>query len=248
MFGTPIFLRASKSSSVAQANPFREALFWTYLRQEIAAAFVKQRDIHADLDGRILQAKFGAVEEISWSNRIMLLCAQVLRWAFGKHPTLDGWHELHDAIHQWEEDRSETYEAIFYQPEDPSIGRWFPDIWFADDEHVVSSVHFHLAKLVLAVHDPAIPRLGSRAKKGAEMVKEQVLKCVRTIVGTGLSNKWAPARHWGSVVLVECYQWFTIRAEQEELIGFLDNAEKTSGWPTSASKKTLIEEWGWYEK
>ena len=230
---------------MVRPSHFREALFWTYLRQEVAAAFVKQRDVHADLEERIIQARIGNADEIPWSNRIILLCAQVLRWAFGKGAPVDGWQELHKAIIQWEQDRCETYEAIFYQPEEPEIGRWFPDIWFSDDEHVTSSVHFHLARLILAVHDPTIPKFGARARKGAETVKHNVQKSVRTIVGIGLSNKFAPARHWGCVALVECYNWFTNRSEQEQLIRFLDNAEKTSGWPTTASQKVLVEEWGW---
>ena len=135
LMGTSLFIRAAKPSHQSAPSRLREAVFWIYLRQEIAAAFAKQRSLLVDLDGPIFQSSIGNTEDVAWSDRIILLSAQALQWAFGKNAPFDEWARLHEAIAQWEQERPESFEAIFYQPEDPAVARWFPNIWFSDDEH-----------------------------------------------------------------------------------------------------------------
>lgn len=139
-------MRATKPSQISAPSPLREALFWTYLRQEISAAFNKQRPIHIDLEGPMFQLSVSRTADVAWGNRIILLCARVIQWAFGKNAPFEEWNELHEAIVRWEQDRPEEFEAIFYQSEDATMGRFFPDIWFSDDEHGTSLLPTHLKK------------------------------------------------------------------------------------------------------
>ena len=57
----------------------------------------------------------------------------------------------------------------------------------------------------------------------------------------------SPGRNFRTDLYFPGGSWFTERAEQEVLIGYMQGTEQCSGWPRKAAQKILIEGWAWPE-
>jgi hypothetical protein len=73
----------SAQERTTMAGGLREAAFWVGLRQEIYVAFVNQRSIMPSLEHCNIDRSFGAAPDHVWSCRMVVICADALRYCFG---------------------------------------------------------------------------------------------------------------------------------------------------------------------
>ena len=168
---------ASIESSVVKA------CFWVHIRTEIYYSFVEQQVLRVNLDDCIFPELIAPATGIAWQNRIVWITALVLQWAFSGNQTADRWRELYALLEQWEASRPKTFDPIYYRKEDQNSGRYYPEIWYAYPEHSKSYEYFHrqptyliisttvdgnqhvlISQIVLAIHDPTVPKMGARAQ------------------------------------------------------------------------------------
>ncbi|KAK5073385.1 hypothetical protein LTR70_010310 [Exophiala xenobiotica] len=109
---------------------------------------------------------------------------------------------------------------------------------------VTALQHYHLARVILAIYDPALTRLGFgplRARKQSERI---VLDGMRNIVGLAVSNEDVNnAIFEASHVLKTCGGYLKDEAEQNAAIAFLENVQQRMGWTTGKTIAELQSQW-----
>jgi len=243
LLGAHAFIMAQERASVA--GGLRHAAFWVGLRQEIYVAFVNQRPIipleHCNIDRSLEPAP-----DYTWSCRMVVLCADVIRWCFGsKDHCLATYTALADQVEQWNNSKPCSFTPIYQQA--AGVDQIFPQLWFVGDEVVVGLQHFHIARILLASYNPGIPRLGPGRVAAINAMDSEIRDHVRALCGICLSNPSTPPNYtYASMAVTMAGDKFTERAEQEALLEVLNICEKY-GWPTGAAHENLKVAWGWRE-
>ncbi|KAG0650412.1 hypothetical protein D0Z07_2894 [Hyphodiscus hymeniophilus] len=163
LIGTRIFIRAQGEALVA--GGLRQAAFWVAIRQEIYMALVNQRSVQPGfhLPPFSFDHSFSPADDCVWANRIVMHCADILRFCFGddqanieaRHDTLSTW------TRKWSRCRPESFSPTFYRAPDKSKKLVFPEIWYLEQCHVIATQHLNFCKILLAINNPKLRRLGS---------------------------------------------------------------------------------------
>ncbi|KAI9820798.1 MAG: hypothetical protein M1827_005169 [Pycnora praestabilis] len=245
LLGTHVFISAQERS--AAAGSLRQAAFWVGLRQEIYIAFVNQRSIQPALEHCNIDRSFEPTDDCTWANRIVVHCAEVLRFCFGEgeHTTVR-WADLMQYLQQWSDLKPSSFTPIFYRESDYSKGQVFPELWYLGDSQVTAIQHHNLSRILLAVYNPKQPRLGPAQKVALRNMEEEVKSNVRSLCGMALSNnKTPPNMVTACMGIAMCGHFFTDRQEQQALVDLLIKTENNHGWPTITVQRHLKEAWGW---
>lgn len=153
-------MSAQERSTVS--GGLRQAAFWVALRQEIYIAFLNERTIRPVLEHSNLDRSFETTDDCTWAHRIVVHCADVIRFCFGdRAKDLETYRRLQRYASDWMAHKPPTFSPIFYQG--PSKDKVFPEIWLLSDAAVAGLQHY-LANILLVAHDPKIPRIGPRQK------------------------------------------------------------------------------------
>lgn len=240
--GTSIFFSAK---AICNASQLRRAVFWLHLRQEIYNAFLYQRSVITDLSNGNFEFDNESESDDVWFHKTLYIAAQVSKWAFGEEASHARWDELSKMVDDWERRRPTSFDPVYFRTRDPQNGRYFPEVCYVTDEHVAAAHFFYLAKLLLTTHDPNLPRIGPRMKSAAVAMQKTALSYVRTLVGIAVCNNFVPARFTASLAIIICDSWFTDRREQEDLLEFMRDTSRCSGWTRQNAERALVEEWGW---
>ena len=168
--------------------------------------------------------------------------------AFGEDTSHTRWYKLSNMLDRWKSSRRASFDPIHFRTQDLQNGRFFPEVCYITDEHVAAAHSFYMAKLLLTIHDPDLPRIGPRMKSVALTMQETALSYVRTLVGIAVCYTWVPARFTADLVFVICGSWFTDRWEQEALLEFVRDTSRRSGWSKQNPERTLVEAWVWEEQ
>lgn len=171
----------SAQERATMSGGLREAAFWVGLRQEIYVAFVNQRSIMPSLEHCNIDRSFRAAPDHIWSCRMVVTCADVIRYCFGDaDPSTVTYNFLNDSVSQWYDSKPPSFTPIYYKEADQD--NIFPDIWYLSDEIIVGWQHYHITKILLTSHNPKLPRLGpSRAAALRAMDDEIRDHVVRTM-------------------------------------------------------------------
>ena len=252
---------------------YRHAAFRIALRQDITAALSKQRPMQLPLHAWQSCYSMKDVEDAIWSDRLLAFCSQVVQFCFAvddtsytaaagsykaAEPGMPGpqtrnqtWRELKKFETFWDQYRPLSFGAIQYEEAhlDTSIqGRarqGFPQIWYVLPLHALGTQYFELARLLLRVYDPAIPRLGPPAILEKKRVAEEVRRTVSKICGISLSNGKAahPAMVVASLAIRMFAEYIHDQGQRTAMIDLLRQLETDFGWPTKNIIKGVQEGW-----
>ncbi|KAI8950039.1 hypothetical protein F4801DRAFT_550749 [Xylaria longipes] len=110
------------------------ASFWVGLRQEIYIAILTQQRVKLNLDNCIVDRSLEPTEDYTWSNRAIILLADILNACFGDCPlTTQRWTALNDAAESWTRARPPSFNPFFYREVTGSGS--FPEIWHGSSCH-----------------------------------------------------------------------------------------------------------------
>ena len=199
--GTSLFFPAEERGESSQ---LRQAVFWIHLDQEIYNAYIHQRSVRTDFSLRDIESYTEDKGDDMWVHKILYITAFVSKWAFGEDPSQSRWRELCRMVDDWEEKRPLSFDALYFRNRNPQQGRFFAEVCYATDEAIYASHIFYMAKLLLATHDPSIPRIGPRVKFAVTAMQETALSYVRTMVGSAVCNNYVPARFTASLAVIIC--------------------------------------------
>ena len=260
------------SSATNDTRSYRHASFRIALRQEITSAFLNQRPVRLSLYAWSSLHAFTEADDTVWTDRLVAFCANVVQFSFGDnavataatrnsshqprpgHQSRHGrWKELKEFERLWARQAPLSFSPIHYQ--DPKLETnvasistsVFPEIWHVSPIQVAGIQYFELARILLTVYDPTIPRLGSGAGAHQKRVSEEVRRIVIKICGIAMSNPTAanPALVVASLAITMCGEYFSNEKTRKAMISLLQKLEVDFGWPTRKARDELTMGWGW---
>jgi hypothetical protein len=112
-----------------------------------------------------LDRSFSAADDCTWTNRIIVHCADVINHCF-QNGSLDqtAYQALRDYGEAWMAHKPRSFNAIFQSQPSGTQGDLFTKTWYTGDAIAKGIQHYHLSKILLVAHDPNIPRLGLQRK------------------------------------------------------------------------------------
>ena len=235
-------------ADLLKARSFRRAAFRIALRQEVTSAFMKQRAVRLPLDAWTSERTFDEAEDIVWVDRLILFCADALQFCFGdesisKRLRIDRWNELKGFERLWELKKPLTFPPIHYREPDRAQHECFPQIWYLSECHSLGLQYFDLARILLTVYDPIIPRLGPGSVVATRRVSATVREIVLNICGTAISNGNQPSLVMAALAIALCGAYFTEHDEQRSMIDILLKLDNEHAWPITKTVAELEQAW-----
>ncbi|KAI1770643.1 hypothetical protein F4818DRAFT_255674 [Hypoxylon cercidicola] len=155
------------------------ASFWVGLRQEIYIAVITQQPVKLSLDHYVVDRSFEATDDYTWSNRAIVLLADVLNFCFGGNPsTPNHWTALDEATLRWSTTRPPSFNPFFYRDRTSSLA--FPEVWHGSSCHVIGIQHHILAQLFLIQFDPSIPKVGTNRRAAVKQMTVRLMLAAST--------------------------------------------------------------------
>jgi hypothetical protein len=231
-------------------SPFQQACFRMALRQEVTSAFMKQRSVRLPLEAWTPLRSWSEAEDAVWTDRLVLFCADVLQFCFGDDAAgtrsqTDRWNELKEFQRTWELCKPLTFGPLREQEADGTHGV-FPLIWLFSEINVSGMQYLDLARILLTVYDPTIPKLGPGAVAAGRRTSASVREIVLEICGLAVSNGSAqPALVMAHLAIAVCGEYFTNEYEQKSMIDLLTELETEHAWPTAKTVADLTKAWGY---
>ena len=141
---------------------------------------MKHQSTQLNLEHFSIDRSLGPTSDYGWSNRAIVHCADVLNCCFGDSGvSIRHWEELREYGEQWLQSLPPSFTPIYYRAPDRGKREAFPEIWYSLGCHsqfqtcvfsgmglcllvlaVIGVQHFLLAKILLAIFDPKLPRIG----------------------------------------------------------------------------------------
>ncbi|KAI0376916.1 hypothetical protein F5Y04DRAFT_195997 [Hypomontagnella monticulosa] len=220
------------------------AAFWVGLRQEIYIAIILQQPVDLSLDHAVVDRTLEPADDFTWSNRAVVLLADVLNFCFrgnGRH--LDRWEALDGACQGWSVTRPQSFNPFYFG--ERTAHKPFPEIFHTSSCHIIGIQHHILAQLLLIQFDPSIP-LGPTRPEVIQRMTHRIENLVRELCGIGVTNQWTPPSMFTACMGIAMFgDRFTARSDQEALVDILVKTEADHSRPTAVIKQQLTKAWGW---
>lgn len=127
---------------------------------------MRQRPLETTHGGIHQPSKYD--ENRAWVNRMALHLADAVQYCFGATQNLTAYDQLVEFSTLWMHSRSISAPPMFFdQPADESI---FPEIHLLGDSSVIEVQYYHLVRILLTAHNPALPRLGKARIDAAKAI------------------------------------------------------------------------------
>lgn len=192
LLGTRVFLAAQES--VCHFKDLRLAAFWVALRQEIYMAFIHGRPVHSYFMIDKVESSQADINGCGYANKVIIHCADCLRYCYGtEEKTVSKWQALVDYLDEWWRDRPWMFHPTWASEADEGSDAKFLHEEILLNSAVVTGIqHYHLARTLLAAHDPTIPRLGPGQHSSSRSANENVKRAVRCICAIAEVNHSRP--------------------------------------------------------
>ncbi|KAH6659628.1 hypothetical protein BKA67DRAFT_589556 [Truncatella angustata] len=238
------------SLELAPVSSLRRACFWSGLRQEIVVGFAAQRPVKLNLDHAWVDRSLNspATDDV-WANRIIIHCADVLRYCFGGEAAsgaIDEWRRLQEYDEAWLRARPSSWLPFAYSEPDKTKGEVFPTVLYLGSAVVIGNAHAIFARALLMCYDPTIPRIGPGQKLAQQKLDTEIRTQIRELCATALTNRaTVPAMFTASMGVTMCGDRFSDDGERGGLLNVLVKTEAEHFWPTGGAQDHLKKAWGW---
>ncbi|KAG4257416.1 hypothetical protein FPRO04_08624 [Fusarium proliferatum] len=142
---------------------FRGAALWIHLRQDIFNAVINQRIPRTNVKELEIDRSSSPADETIWAKRVLCLEAEVVEYCFGgEGSSIQQYKALEARLEDWDSQKPQTFTPVLYQERDPSQGVSFPIVSVLLDSCVFGLSHYYFAMLMMLVHDPRMPKVGTQ--------------------------------------------------------------------------------------
>ncbi|KAJ5675956.1 hypothetical protein N7462_008853 [Penicillium macrosclerotiorum] len=242
--------RRNRDLHAIPSKSLRHSACLIALRQEIWSAFLNQRTFRLPICPSNDYTQFDPVNDFTWTNRILVWCADLLKFCFGEGKLMapkqqvERWTALKAFDIMWESKKPLDFKPLYFEDADPASGKFFPAIWHSNACQVVGAQHIELSRILLAVSNPKLSRLGLAARQATRALEEELKSIVRRLVGLALSNPKLPVVFVDAAVGISvCGEYLDDPAEQQAVLDFLADLEFCHAWPTAATSAALKDAW-----
>jgi hypothetical protein len=238
-------------ASYAADGGFKEAASWISLRQHIYISLTTQSSLGLNLSNYEHSSVFTAQSDEAWANRAVFLFARVLNYVFGSEDggvhsgrfESEEFTELENEVEAWNVSKPWYFSVLWAEADHDRRGQW-PEAQTSTPAHAVGLQYYALCRIVLAIYDPRLTRLGFGTLKLRKASEAIVLKHLRLAVGIAVSNPDVTnAMFQGSHILAVCGSYLHDAADQEAAVEFLEGMNRTMGWRTLPIIENLREQW-----
>jgi hypothetical protein len=249
-------LQSAEAHRVSNADSgLRRSACLIALRQEIWSVVLYRRPFRLPIATDIDWSGLGPADDFEWANRMMLWCADVLRFCFGPDTAVmitatnsgsafERWDNLKAFEDNWESNPPTCFKPLFYSPADPTRGSYFPEIWHMNDSQVIGMQHLEIGRMLLAVYNPRRHRVGIGSSATNKAIEHLLRRSVLRICGLALANKSFQGGLTGGAVSISIGgEYFHDPGEQDAIIGFLRMLAEEQAWPTQGTIDALHEAW-----
>ncbi|KAL4946458.1 hypothetical protein BDV06DRAFT_218388 [Aspergillus oleicola] len=235
-------------------SSLRQASFWVAFRMEVYSAFIKQRPFNMSLSRCDVFRSFTPGEDALWTARLVIFCADILEFCYGHaaHTPAEGastkerWTHLKSQSERWIDSLPSSFEPIYFREPNRHKGEVFPEVCYLTNIHVAGVQHIELARILLAVYNPNIPRLGFGHRESMRVLSEELRASVLRLCGIAVHNRQNPPSLTTALLgIVVCGEHFDDWTEQKALLELLDELEWHHGWPVGDYRHRLKQSWGW---
>ncbi|KIW27410.1 uncharacterized protein PV07_07148 [Cladophialophora immunda] len=192
-----------------------------------------------------------AVDDYTWTNRILVWCADVCKFAFGGEggivepsSRVERWKRLKVVQDRWDAVQPACFKPLYYRDADPSRGKYFPEEWHMNDCQVLALQHFELARILLAAYNPNLQRIGLGSSSSITTLEAQLRRSTMRLCGLALANlNDQPGMVTAAVGISMCGEYIRDAGEQSAIEGFLSTLEREHAWPTQTVRQALRDAW-----
>ncbi|KAK2474216.1 hypothetical protein H9L39_14176 [Fusarium oxysporum f. sp. albedinis] len=238
---------ASVAESFRQDLPwegFRQAALWIHLRQDIFNAVINQRVPRTNVNRLGIDHSSSPTDETTWAKRVLCLEAEVVEYCFSHEgSSIQRYTSLEVRLEDWDRQKPQTFTPVFYQERDPSQGVSFPIVSVLLDSCVFALSHYYFAMLMMLVHDPRMPKVGTQYLECQKEIRIKILHFLRLLCGLASSSPVPPARGMTCLALSLFGSWITDHAERDAAINVLRKVDQEDAWPTSSLRQDLRAQW-----
>ncbi|ERT02501.1 hypothetical protein HMPREF1624_00800 [Sporothrix schenckii ATCC 58251] len=241
----------------------KRTAFWTYFREEIMVALASRRPTAILPRHWKVDITWGGDYDYVKTEQMTMLMAEVVDFCFGQggggdgdgvdnnnnnnnsnnsdtHPP-DRWSDLQREVSAWHEALPESFQPLAVLDD----GGPFPHIFYLSTWHMIAMQFYHLAKVLLALHNPH-PARGMDFLGFARALETEILEHALQLCGM---TKTTGDKHPGVLVnavqpLVICGRIFKKPDEQAELVHMLQRIEEVTAVSTAEGIQSLNEAWG----
>lgn len=230
------------------------------LRQEIWSVLLYRRPIRLPLCPNNEYLNLSPADDFVWTNRIILWCADVLKYCFGaetNYPSnntsymtgIERWDSLKAFEESWDTMQPACFKPLYYQESDVANGKYFPEIWHMNDCQVIGLQHIELGRMLLAVYNPRFQRVGIGANVHKLNLESLLRRSTVKLCGLAISKKQFQAAMVTAAVGISLFgEYFHDDGEQKAIIDFMETLEYLHAWPTETVVSALKEAWGYQSK
>ncbi|CCT74693.1 related to ARCA protein [Fusarium fujikuroi IMI 58289] len=223
---------------------FRGAALWIHLRQDIFNAVINQRVPRTNVKELEIDRSSSPADETIWAKRVLCLEAEVVEYCLGgEGSSIQQYKALEARLEDWDSQKPQTFTPVLYQERDPSQGVSFPVVSVLLDSCVFGLSHYYFAMLMMLVHDPRMPKVGTQYLECQKEIRIRILHFLRLLCGLASSSPVPPARGMTCLALSLFGSWITDHAERDAAINVLRKVDREDAWPTSSLQRDLQAQW-----
>lgn len=155
-------------------------------------------------------------------------------------PSTELWEKLEGMVLEWDESKPWHFRPLWYK--DATDG--LPEILMAQGAHVAGLQYFHMGRILLAVYDPQLLRLGFSSLALRKKMERSVQESLRVVVALAVSNERVTnASFQASHTLQACGGFLQEERDRRGAVAFLEDMERTLGWRTRGIVEGLRRQW-----
>lgn len=110
-------------------TPLKNSAFWIHQRQDVYNALVNQRVPTTNLAHSGLDRSSGPTDDFTWAKRTTCLQADCVEFCFGPNAAnTEAYNALQRRLDEWYNNKPSHFSPVCYVEENPSQGKYFPDI------------------------------------------------------------------------------------------------------------------------
>ena len=230
-------------ASYAADGGFKESASWISLRQDIYISLTSQQPLGLQLSNYRHSSIFSDQSDEAWADRIVFTFATILNYVFEGQNAATPWSDLEAEVEAWKLTKPWYFNALWTKDSFGQTRSW-PEMQVSYPAHAVGLQYYCLCKIVLAIYDPQLRKLGFASHRLRKTSEITVVDNLRMAVGLAVSNPDVTnAMFQGSHILSVCGSYLHDRRDQEAAVDFLVGMQNTMGWRTTQIIQDLREQW-----
>ncbi|KAH7159565.1 hypothetical protein B0J13DRAFT_433870 [Dactylonectria estremocensis] len=246
MDGKIILESVTSNPTVAQCNHSRnevtgllsrsldashDDVLWARLRQELFLAVLHQIPLTMDVSRSRLDHLTRDRDDRTRANKMLIELLATVQYCFGDDKNTATYDRLLESCSTWMTTNPSSFTPVMIcRRQERDV---FPDIWLLNDCVAAGLQYFHLARILLIVHNPRVPRLGRAGQEAARWIDAQTKNDVEIICGIANSISEINPMHITACMAISVVgDRFTDADQQHALLDMLVKTTSAYGLST----------------